>query len=263
MKAKIIYTLKELKEITNSFDGTISYWPMGYRIHDGHRHLLKLCKEKTDYVIGVYLNNWYRMQQIVFDYYSKADPEIHQETINEMSEKTNVVFIYTGNYFGFSEQDSKKLLNIAIEQLPNSEIPEYIHQNKQLISSLRTAQVQVSTFKNKIRFHYHCGSMKDAWRPVYVDWYRKTYPETIYDLIDPILDSNGNSFTASVPDDIKQQITHPLLIPGMRTIEEVKEYNKDIPGLEVAWFHYDPNTKYLNARFQTKTRWWNFGVKEN
>jgi hypothetical protein len=165
-----------------------------------------------------------------------------------MQDKCNVVMVYTGRYTSFENpQEIKREIE---RQLPLHDFDDIG------LVSLRTSQAIKYVFNKKVKYDYHNGGLKDPWRKKYAEWHTKYYPEIEYELIDSILDEHGNSLDCCSP-----EMTETLLLPEMKTIEDVKEHIKD-KNIKVVYFEIDDKT--INARFQygnDKNNWWHAGVK--
>ena len=264
--SKIFYTLEDLgKKVDRIYANhkRIGAWFVGTKIHDGHRLLYNKAKNKCDYVIGVYCNTW--SEQLYEIYGRKQDVAvgINNKTLNELVEKTDLVMVYANGYTSFI--DPKGLRKRSEKELPDNELPGFIKNDAQNIASLRTAQSFHIKFNEYVKYDYLGGGQKDPWRLYYKNWHDKYYPYIEYELVTSVLDEYGNCLASSVPENIKKQINKPLLVPGMRSIEEVIENVKDIDGLRVVFFNYNPENNFLNARFQCgddENMWWNQGLSE-
>lgn len=251
----IVYNLDDLKLPK----GKIGLWCIGRHIHDAHRFLYQKSKEKNDYVLGLYFHNWpLQIKQICnvenHQYYAtEREDKPDQNVIKELEEKCYSVMIYTGDYTSF---DNISLIRKEIEkQLPLKDFDPIG------LVSLRTSQAIAYILNDKVKYHYRNGGTKDPWRKPYVKWHRKYYPHIEYELVDSIVNENGNSLDCCLPKNLN--ISKPLLRKGMRSIEDVKENIKDIEGLKIVYFQWDGDT--INARFQygdNPNNWWHAGLKE-
>jgi hypothetical protein len=171
--------------------------------------------------------------------------------------------IYDGEYTTFDKP--KELRAQAEKELPDDDLPDFIRNNDLIMDSLRAAQAFKIVMNPKIRYHYHCGSLKDPWRFYYARWHNLKWKDRFYDLIEPEVDEFGQSISDSYPKILQEKINQPLLLRGMRSIEDLRLNVSNIEGLEILYFVYDPNTKYILARFHHDdfpNKWWNVGLKD-
>jgi len=264
--SKILYTLEDLeKEVDRIYASHkhIGAWFVGTKVHDGHRFLYNKARKKCDFVIGVYCNTWSEQMYEVCGRRQDVAVGINDKTLNELVDKTDLVMVYANGYTSFTDTEG---LKVRMEkELPKSELPNFVKDDAQNIASLRTAQAFNIRFNECVKYHYRNGGQKDPWRLCIKKWHGEYYPGIEYELITSILDEYGNCLASSIPENIKNQINKPLLVPGMRSIEEVVENVKDIDGLRVVFFNYNPENNFLNARFQCgddENMWWNQGLSE-
>lgn len=263
--SNILYSLEDLKKEIDPIYSNYKYigvWIVGTIIHDGHRFLYNLIQQKCDYVIGIYCNTWSKQLYEISGMKQDIALETNLDTIDELVKKTNIVMIYSNDYTSFDKPTYLK--NRSEKELPESNLPKFIYKDEQNIASLRTAQAFNIMFNKYVKHHYRTGGQKDPWRFYMQQWHNKYYPYIEYELAESILDNYGNCLSSSVPSKIKEQIDKPLLLPKMRSINEVREHIKNIEGLRVVFFNYNPENKFINVRFQYKNNknvWWNQGLK--
>jgi hypothetical protein len=263
---KVVYTLEDLGKIVNKLNKKIGIWSIGNHgeIHNGHRKCYEFVKANSTFIVGLIANTW--MLQISQISKNPIDPvvlPINSLTIEELKSRCDVVMIYDGTYTSFD--NPKKMLQLAEKSLPKTLLPSFIQENEVIMDSLRAAQIFKMILNEKILYHYHCGSLKDPWRFYYAQWQNKLWPDRFYDLIKPATDEFGQSISDSYPEVLRLKINKPLLVKGMRSIEDLKNNVKDIKGLNVLYFAYDPNTHYILARFHHDdfaNKWWNVSLED-
>jgi len=263
---KIVYSLEDLQKVCEGVNNKIGIWSIGNHgeIHIGHRKCYEFVKRNSDFIIGLIANTWMlQIAQISNNPISPIVLPISKSAIKEVQDLCDVVMIYDGDYTSFD--DPRALLGWAEESLPRSLLPPFISENEVVMDSLRAAQIFKKVLNSKVRYYYHCGSLKDPWRFYYANWHNKLWPDRFYELIDPAVDEYGQSISDGYPDSLRRKINKPLLLKGMRSIDDIKCYIQDIEGLEVLYFAYDPNTSYILARFHHDdfpNKWWNVGLKD-
>jgi hypothetical protein len=259
--SNIVYNLEDAGKFINSSNAKYKgMWSIGTKIHDAHIEIYKIIKEKCDYIIGCYFNTWHAMIHDLTGIEEPNDHPLYQDTIDQMSDLCDILIIYTGNYFGYEQEEKGLLLQKVVSELPNINIPSFIDRDFQLWTSLRTAQVVKVTQAKHFQHNYQVGGIKDLWRPSFVKWCREYYPWLKYDIIDPIVDKFGNSISSGTPKKLERKIKKQLLLPHFRRIEEVQNHVDDLE-LSVDMFYYDEDTKHMYARFSYQGEWWNYGVK--
>lgn len=211
-------------------------------------------------MVGVYFLNWQYCRAIIGGAEHIDQLPIDLETVHELWEKCDLVWIMEGTDLGLPHDEIPERLARAIDQLPDENIPEFVRNDKGQMATLRTSQVTRVPLLTHIPVSVCGGSLKDAWRPVYNVWHREQFPKIVLLWVDPLTDKYGNSYCSSMPAEMVARITKPLLLPHFRSIEEVRENIKDIEGLSVTYFVYDPMMEYLYAQFTVGDRYWNFGI---
>jgi|WetSurSiteA1Bulk_404760.scaffolds.fasta_scaffold00566_3 hypothetical protein len=263
---RIFYNLDDLGDYVNKIDKKVGIWSIGNHgeIHDGHRKCYEAVKNNSEFIIGLIANTWLlQIAKISEHPILPVILPISKTAIKELEEKCNTIMIYDNKYTAFLKP--KRLLKWAKESLPISTLPSFISENELIMDSLRAAQMFKRTLNEKIKYSYHCGSLKDPWRFYYARWQNEIWKDRFYDLIEPSSDEYGQSISDSYPKSLREQINKPLLLKGMRTIEDLQQNIKDIEGLTILYFVYDPNTKYILARFchnDFPNKWWNVGLKD-
>jgi hypothetical protein len=256
---------RDVIDFSNKTEKKIGLWNVHTEIHDGHRFCYDLIKQRSEVVIGMYWLNWQWAREIIGAATPVLEIPINHKTVDEFSEKCDLVFVMQGRDFGKSfgmcEKEARNLLQRGLKEYPDNLLPDSIRNDKEVWASLRTSQVLRVKLNEFVRWHVITGSLKDSWRIYIHRWHTIYYPEKEYLLIDPVQDQYGNSFCSSMPKEIFEQIKKPLLLPHFRTIEEVKEHISDINELKITSFSYDPEVKYIYGRFSVGTNYWNFGIK--
>lgn len=264
---KVVYNLEDLgKYVDKIYSKKIGVWSIGNHgeIHDGHRKCYKAVKKNCDFIIGLIINTWMlQISQISKKQKDVVTLPINPKAIKEMKSLCDIVMIYDKDYTSFAEPQSLRIQ--AEHELPDNQLPLFIQENDDMLDSLRTAQAFKIVMNPLVKYHYHCGSLKDPWRFYYAKWHNQKWLFRFYDLIKPETDKFGQSLSDSYPKVLQKKINKPLLLKGMRSIEDLKNNVKDIKGLEVLFFAYDPNTKYILARFYHEdfpNKWWNISLED-
>lgn len=263
---KIVYSLEDLQKVCEGVNEKIGIWSIGNHgeIHDGHRKCYEFVKNNSEFIIGLVANTWMlQIAELSKNPIKPVVPPINPNAIKEAESLCNVLMIYDGEYTTFDKP--KELRAQAEKELPDDDLPDFIRNNDLIMDSLRAAQAFKIVMNPKIRYHYHCGSLKDPWRFYYARWHNLKWKDRFYDLIEPEVDEFGQSISDSYPKILQEKINQPLLLRGMRSIEDLRLNVSNIEGLEILYFVYDPNTKYILARFHHDdfpNKWWNVGLKD-
>lgn len=264
--SKIVYNLEDLGKYVDKVQyKKIGVWSIGNHgeIHDGHRKCYQFVKKHSDFVIGVIFNTW--MLQI--SQISQIEREvktipISKNMIKEIKSLCDIIMIYDKNYTSFKKPI--ELRKQAEYELPDNQLPKFIQDNNDILDSLRTAQAVKIVMNDLVPYHYNCGSLKDPWRYYYARWHNQKWLFRTYELIKPETDKFGQSLSDSYPQSLQEKINKPLLLKEMRSIEDLQNNIKDIEGLKVLFFAYDPTTNYILARFyhdDFPNKWWNISLE--
>jgi hypothetical protein len=265
---KVVYNLEDLgKYVDKIYYKKIGVWSIGNHgeIHDGHRKCYEEVKKNSDFIIGLIVNTWMlQIAQISKKQKKVVILPISSKAIKEAKSLCDIVMIYDKDYTSFD--DPKQLRQQAEYELPDNQLPKFIQENDDMLDSLRAAQAFKIVMNPLVMYSYHCGSLKDPWRFYYSKWHNQKWLFRFYDLIKPVTDEYGQSLSDSYPKSLQEKINKPLLLKGMRKIEDLEKNVKSIKGLKVLFFGYDSNTKYILARFyhdEFPNKWWNISLEDS
>lgn len=263
---KVVYTLEDLKEITDKVDGTISLWGFHHRIHDGHRAVAKKARELGDFVVGQYWSNAAEIYTAFNGFSLDKDLPLIENDIKEIKELSDVVMIFKKGYipFGGNYPTIENLWKRIKKELPDSMLEEGNILGKQSWEcSLRGTQAVKIVIDKFIKYDYTLSSYKDGWRHLY-SWWVDKYCDYKCVLIEPILDKNGNAISgckSRIPKKLMSRIDKKLLTSDMKTIEDAIENIKDIDELKVINFYRNDEFGYMFAEFAfSKFQWWYEGI---
>lgn len=264
---KIFYNLEDLgKYIDKIYHRKIGVWSIGNHgeIHEGHRKCYEAVKKHSNYIIGLIANTWMlQIAQISKIHRDVITLSINQKAIDEATARCDVLMVYDKEYTSFD--NPKQLREQAEYELPDNQLPKFIQDSDDMLDSLRAAQAFKIVMNPLVNYNYHCGSFKDPWRFYYAKWHNQRWLFRLYDLIEPAIDEYDQSISDSYPKSLQEKINKPLLLKGMRKIEDLQKNVKSIKGLKILFFAYDPTTKYILARFhhdEFPNKWWNVGLKD-
>jgi len=259
----VIKNLDELGLILKSVKKKIGIFGLSTNLHQGHRELLRVTREKSDFVIGIYYNTWPLQLAKIAPEFVQEPPPLKLDILNELEMKCDLVMLYDNGYTSFEDQDIEKIKNFCIESLPDSSIPKNVVDFPNAMAQLRASQIIKYIQHSKINYHIQVAGNKESWRFYYKEWVEKIFNVEYY-LIETVKDEKGNIYSSSRPKDLKCDIV--LLEPWMRTKKDVEEQIKNIPDLSILKFIYDEIQGNIFVSFKygnDPKNWWTEGIKIN
>jgi len=206
-------------------DGKFGMWGFQANFHEGHKKCAEAAQH-CNWVVGVLWNN-------ISEGY-----EVSKRDIEALQKYSDVCMICCGDYH--PENNHRSLIEAECKKFTE----ETGVNDPIALLSIGDRVVMHDVYGLKI--HYQAQSVKDRFRVAgYADYVFKRW--NIYiDLLEPVRDEIGNSVSKTVQcSGIK--INKPFLLPEFETIEQVREYIKDIEGLSVVEFYKD--NKWIHAKF--------------
>jgi hypothetical protein len=238
-------------------DKKIGVWTIGSLIHTGHLKVLETLKTKADFIIGIYLSNFYQVIEHVTGLNIGEDKQFSYKSLVRMSSMVDITHLAGCDHLPY-EKHTPFCRNE--KELPTESLPDFIKKDDRTMALLRTSQSIVRKTQEVTCYTIHAGSIKDPWRP-YGAWWAEKYLNMDYTILDPERDEFGNSYSSSfITWQCKtgQKIDFQILQPWMRSSFEV-EYclkEKGIEGLEVISFFYDKNTNYIFTKIKFDNMFW-------
>lgn len=258
---ELIYTLDDLREITaGNINKRLGIWVVGSHIHNGHLKCLETVRNQSDFILGVYLSNWYAMVKKVYGVALQKDKEFQFETLDEVYKLSDSTLVLSGNYLPYGSSDGR-IADLLYSELPNYCLPIWMTEDDQYMGSLRSGQMFVYVIRSVYPFTEIAGSIKDPWKPYTARWCLENQKFT-YTMIAPETDEYGNCYSSHFIEWQRNQnfrITFPILEKGMTSIEDVNCYlqSKGILGITAETLHYNDEYKYLYSRLRYGEFFWN------
>lgn len=242
----------------------IGVWWVASLIHEGHLKCLEVLKSKADFIIGMYMSNFYQMVEYITGNNIGEDKPFSEITMDTMIGLVDILHVSAIDYLPYDKhtptcQNEKELPTLAL--------PDFIINDIRTLSLLRVAQSNIRKVHELTSYSFNVGSVKDPWRPYGAVWASK-FLNIDYTLLEPERDKFGNSYSSSFmawQQKTNQIIDFQILQPGMRRSLEVEHRlrKKGIEGLEVINFFYDTNTKYIFTKIKFDNIFWSECLKEN
>jgi hypothetical protein len=235
----------------------IGVWWVASLLHDGHLECLNILKNQSDFILGIYISNFYEIIEHITGNEISKDKKFSNDTLNSMLDLVDTLHV---SYSGYTPYDRYVKNDINEVELPNYILPNFILSDLRTMSLLRANQVLVRKIHEITNYKFNVGSTKDPWRIYNAEWARK-YLNICYTIIDPERDKFGNSLSSSFmtwQHVTGQKIDFQILQPWMRGSFEV-EYllkEKGIEGLKVISFFYDKNTNYIFTKIKFDNMFW-------
>lgn len=259
----IVTNLNEIKEYLPE-NKKIGVWWVASLIHDGHLKCLEVLKSRADFIIGMYMSNFYQMVEHITGHDIGKDKPFSELTMNTMLGLVDILHVSGIDYLPYDKhtpdcQNEK--------ELPRSILPDFVFSDKRTLSLLRVGQSNIRKIHEITNYNFNVGSIKDPWRP-YGAWWAQKYLGISYTVLDPERDKFGNSYSSSFmawQEKTGQKIDFQILKPGMRKSFEVEQNLKEngIRDLEIINFFYDPRIKYIFTKIKFDDMFWSECLKEN
>jgi len=261
MDKLIVCNIHELKDFLPK-NKKIGAWWISHALHNGHIKVLKKVKENTEYVIGIYLNNYYQIIQHVTGFDTGSSLQLSLKSLVGLISNTDIVHL---GCWGHIPYDIHTADCLNEKQLPTHSLPEYIRYNPRTLSLLRSAQAVVRKTQEITGYTYHAGGMKDYWRPYAAEWARK-YLGFTYDEIESERDEFGNSISSSFLKWQKitnQVVDFQMLLTEHNSMEDVQRNinNHGIKNLHIIDFIDSSNMGYKYIRLKATDIVWTDYIK--
>lgn len=263
MDKLILQNLNDLKYYVPS-NKIIGVWTIGSLIHEGHLEVYKTLKNKANFIVGVYLSNFYQVINYVTGLNIGQDKQFSYDSLTKMYNLVDIMHLAGWDHIPYEKHT---IFCKNEKELPTSFLPDFIRNDDRTLALLRTSQSILRKTKEVTGYTIHAGSIKDPWRP-YSAWWARNYLNLDYTIIDPLRDEYGNSISSSFitwQKKTSQKINFQILTPEMRKISDVEANLKKhkINGLEVINFFYDKNINYIFTKIKFDNMFWSECLKIN
>lgn len=258
-KVPIVYNLDDLQTIYNKEShGVKGMWGFHNKCHNGHIECAEITKKNSDWMLGIYWNNYGKGIETINGTTEEVDKPILQSDINELKKRSNVIMIFTGNYHPYM-----KYYDYLKSEFDKAFPYNFLKNNKLMITS-QYGSLIYSVFIRimmheiyNIKINYNTNS-KDRWKIVgYNQWCEKRFGIKMK-LIDSIKNELGNVMASSfltLPENLKKRVNKRLLQPYFKTIEDVKNNIKDIKNLEANDFFIKDGWVQCKFNFKNHKKW--------
>lgn len=255
----IVYDIHSLTGLMPR-DTKIGVWWVGHHIHEGHLRIREVINHHCDFLVGIYLNNFYQIIKHTTGFDTGSKLEFDHETAMAMMDRCDVLLLSDGpgtEYPIIGARDQT--------ELRTSSLPLYISSNERTMALLRVSQSILRKTKEVTGYKVHAGCIKDYWRPYSAAWARK-YLGLEYYVEEPMRDSYGNACSASAKEFQEKEgqfINFKILVPGLREIKDVNERLRKygVDKIECVDFIYDQYQDTAFARFQAGSVFWSDSIR--
>jgi len=264
MNKGIYYNYTDFNKVYDLFaKGKIGMFAYHAKFHDGHKQCALLARENSDFVIGIFYQNFGAEQMKVLGKTYDDDKVFEDSDLDPLFEYSDIGLVLTGDYFPALEHwdEIKKDFDY---RFPKSYLKE-----KGVVDNVYASLLLSFAFRynfhhiNKIHVDYCAQSGRDRWRTVgYTKWLWYEYGCKI-DLRDPKRDEIGNVLSGmrnKLPKELQDRIKKPLILPTFMCKEDVEEHIKDIEGLHVGYFFREYGWIQVKFYFEPH-QWWADGLK--
>lgn len=264
MTKGIYYNYPSFKQAYDIWShGKIGMFAYHAKFHDGHKQCALLAREKCDFVIGVFYQNFGAEQKKVLGKMYDNDKKFENSDLIPLHLYSDLAIVLKDDYFPALDHwnEIKKEFDKLFpeEYLKEKEIRNNLYASFLLSFSFRY------TFHDiyKIHVDYCAQSGRDRWRTIgYTKWLWDRY-KCFIDLRDPKRDELGNVISGmknKLPKHLQDRIKKPLILPTFKCKEDVENHIKDIDGLHVDYFFREYGWIQVKFYFE-EHQWWADGLK--
>jgi hypothetical protein len=260
----IFYDIESCGRYINKIkDGRkIGIWGIHQDFHEGHKVIAKRINELSDYVIGIYYQNWADWISQINGAVQYQDSPFDSILLNKVAEHSNCVLIFRDEYTLFNGGYGYWLHNLwprMLKEYPDERLPKELlsgELRRNLYTHFRACQALKIVQNDYIHCDVSIGGKRDAWRWFFKEWQEENY-SYVYEMVEPVLNDVGNALSASRPEN-KVRFDIPLLQSGIDTLEKAQA-RVDHLGLKC---HYLLQIKgYLYAKYSYQNQYWVEGIK--
>lgn len=260
---KVFYDIESCGKYINTIKNKkIGIWGIHQDFHIGHIAVAEKIKSLSDFVIGIYYQNWAAWIEQINGKVQYKDKPFDKNLLDKLLDFSDCVLVFKNNYTLFDGRYGYYLHNLwprMIEEYPDSRIPTELlggQTRENLYTHFRACQALKIVQNEYIKCDVSGGGARDAWRWFFKEWQEENYSYT-YEMVDVVCNKNGNAFSGSRPDD-KIKINIPLLLPTIKTKNEAQ---KRVNHLNLKC-HYLLRIKgYLYAKYSYQNYYWVEGIK--